>query len=145
MAVSGQYFVVGGAPAASPGGTTGAGAVYVFKEPSTGWAGSPPAVATLTAPDEEDGDLPETVAIDSTTIVASAPGATVDGVLGAGVVYVYSGPGWTSTATPSAQLSPSGEPADSTGYHNFGAAGRRRPGQHRNRHGHQRGGLRRHR
>ena len=82
VAVSGDT-VVAGAPYASPG------AVYVFIEPAGGWASETQA-AKLTASDGAASDaLGGSVAVSGDTVVAGAPGATVNGNAGQGAAYVF--------------------------------------------------------
>ena len=88
--------IVAGAP--SPfANTTSRGAAYVFVKPKHGWQEATE-TAKLTASDGAAGDaLGTSVAIDGDTIVAGAPGATVNG-LSQGAVYVFHKPkrGWRS-------------------------------------------------
>ncbi len=102
VAITGST-VVAGAPEHIVGSNR-QGAVYVFNEPSGGWAGTIAAPSTagtaeLTAADGAQGDeLGTSVAITPTfsregegaTIAAGAPGKTVAGFGGAGLVYLWS-------------------------------------------------------
>ncbi len=91
VAVSGSVIAVG-AQGATAGGQQGAGAVYVFSEPATGWA-STTSAAKLTASAPQSGaGLGTSVAISGTTILAGAPMA------GAGTVLLFNEPtgGWAS-------------------------------------------------
>ncbi|HEY1508953.1 MAG TPA: FG-GAP repeat protein [Solirubrobacteraceae bacterium] len=103
-AISGSTIVVG-APAATVGAAASQGDVLVFTEPSSGWASTSTA-AVLTASDGAAHDsLGFSVAIDGTTIVAGAPAHN-----GVGAAYVYTEPSngtWTS-ATQTAELTPTG-------------------------------------
>lgn len=97
VAVSGKIAFVG-APWTTIGGTDWEGAVYVFSYNGAAW--SEP--ATLTGGDGDYfGDLfGDSLAFDGTTAVIGAPGATVEGFLGAGAAYVYTGSGvaWSEEA-----------------------------------------------
>jgi hypothetical protein len=93
--------IVIGNPYATVNGISGEGAVFVFQEPSTGWASTSHYAAMLTA---SDGASPNysfgvLTAINGGTIVASAPSQP-------NKVYLFSAPaaGWTS-ATQTAILS----------------------------------------
>jgi hypothetical protein len=97
VAITGST-VVAGAPEHMVGSNR-QGAVYVFNEPSGGWAGTLSDSAELTAADGAQGDeLGTSVAITPTfsregegaTIAAGAPGKTVAGFGGAGLVYLWS-------------------------------------------------------
>jgi hypothetical protein len=91
VAVSGDTVAVG-----ARGDENGHGAVYVFVEPSTGWATATEA-AKLTASDGRDGDnLGASVAIAGSTIVAGAPFDTVGDDDDRGSAYVFVRPpgGW---------------------------------------------------
>lgn len=127
LAVSGQTLVAG-APGlgSAPGAPSNfAGGVYVFQGPwKTGTE-----TAELTAPDT-DSEAPTTggylgagVATDGATIVVAAPEQSFGTTFGVGAVYVYTLPKsgvWASTATPTAELTATGEAADTTAYHLFG-------------------------
>jgi hypothetical protein len=103
-AISGSTIVVG-APGATVGAAATQGDVLVFTEPSSGWASTSTA-AVLTASDGAAHDsLGFSVAIDGTTIVAGAPEHN-----GVGAAYVFTEPSngtWTS-ATQTAELTPTG-------------------------------------
>ncbi len=98
VAVSGNTIVVGALY------TNGAeGAVYVFVEPTTGWA-TATQTAELTASDGVTGSsLGASVAISGNTIVAGAPHFEGEGPLGAVYVFVEPATGWTN-ATQTAKL-----------------------------------------
>ena len=88
--------VVAGAEGATVGSNIGQGAVYVFKEPASGWADGNE-VAKLTASDGNSYDyLGWSVAMsqDGATVVAGAPYATVGGNSFQGAVYVFQGSFW---------------------------------------------------
>ncbi len=101
VAISGGTIAVG-APLESVGGTTDAGAVYVFSEPAAGWANvGPPAVLTASSPTQA-AELGFSVAIVGNTIVSGAASATVNM---AGSVYVFTtASGTWSTGTQTAIL-----------------------------------------
>jgi hypothetical protein len=108
VAVSGRTVVVG-APGAAVGPNSGQGAVYVFTEPGTGWAGETQA-AKLTASGGASHDgLGASVAVSGGTVVAGAPGAAVGPNSGQGAVYVFTEPGtgWADE-TQAAKLTASG-------------------------------------
>jgi hypothetical protein len=89
--------IVAGAPS-FVANTTSRGGAYVFVKPKRGWQDATE-TAKLTASDGAVGDgLGISVAIDGDTIVAGAPGATVNGVSQGGAVYVFLKPkgGWRS-------------------------------------------------
>jgi hypothetical protein len=103
LADTGSAIAVGDATAAV-GPNAGQGTVYVFSEPSTGWANAPSPTAALTAAGGAGGDnLGFTVSASGTTIVAGAPGAGS----GQGAAYVFDEPatgGWATTGTPAQEL-----------------------------------------
>lgn len=110
VAASGDVVVAGASAASAGTANVYPGAVYVFEKPVGGWSGGVEEVAKLTASDGADGDgLGFGVAIDGDTIVAGAPGATVNGDPEEGAVYVFEKPigGW-ATGTETAKLTGSG-------------------------------------
>ena len=106
VGVSGDT-IVAGAYARTVGGKPAQGAAYVFVRPAGGWASTSDPTAELTA---DDGaavdDFGYSVAISGDTIVAGAPSHKVGTNLLQGASYVFVKPpgGWTSTNTPSAEL-----------------------------------------
>ena len=115
LADTGSTIAVGNTYA-TVGSNAQQGAVYVYAEPTTGWANSAAPSATLTASGGAAGeDLGFTVSASGTTIVAGAPGAGS----GQGAAYVFTEPitGWASTGTPTQELTntPTG-PAGQLGY-----------------------------
>ncbi len=100
VAVSGDTAVVG-APNADPGGTTNAGAAYVFgRNPQSGvWTQQAKLVANDGAPGAVFGSA---VALSGDYMAIAAPAAAVNGQAGAGAVYVFTrAPGqgtWTLEA-----------------------------------------------
>lgn len=105
VGVSGDTVVVG-SPVAAP---SGAGAVYVFEKPSSGWA-SGTETAKLTASDAStNAALGRSVAIDGDSIVA--------GTYIAAYVFVKPGGGWAN-GTETAKLTAS----DGQQYDQFGAS-----------------------
>ena len=97
--------VVAGAFGVTVDGRAYQGAVDVFREPRSGWRDET-ASAVLTASDGAAGDgLGDAVAVDGATIIAGAPGATVDGNSYEGAAYVFVEPRWGwRTATETAKL-----------------------------------------
>lgn len=93
MAMSGTTIV-----ATAPGGTA-----YVFSEPSTGWATTSAASATLSA---GGGQFGSNVAISGGTIAVGAATQTVGSNTDQGKVFVFTEPagGWTGALSPSATL-----------------------------------------
>jgi hypothetical protein len=88
-----------GAPQAVVNGNVAQGAVYVFVEPSGGWANMTQ-TAKLTASDGATGSfLGFSVSVSGSTIVAGAPGGTVgtDSQQGAAYVFVEPAGGWTDS------------------------------------------------
>jgi hypothetical protein len=110
--------VVVGAPYEEVDGVVGQGAVYVFREPASGWAGSAGQAAELTASTGAKNELlGRSVAISGNTIVAGASSREVAGNAEEGEVYVFAklASGWAN-ATPLAVLSESnGATGDSLG------------------------------
>jgi hypothetical protein len=101
VAVSGDTIAVGAQGDDEQAG--GAGAVYVFTKPGTGWADGTQA-AKLTASDAAINDgLGGSVSISGDTIVAGAAG---DGLSGSAYVFVKPPGGW-SDMTETAKLTPS--------------------------------------
>jgi hypothetical protein len=117
IALSGATVVVG-APYDQVDGLLAQGAVYVFLEPASGWAGSVGPTAELTAATGAKNELlGRSVAVSGDTIVAGASSREVGGNAEQGEVYVFVRPssGWTS-ATPLAVLASSnGATGDSLG------------------------------
>ena len=106
-AVSGGTIVAGGL-GTTVGSNNAQGAAYVYVRPVGGWV-SMTESARLTASDGAAGDVLGTaVAINGGTIVAGAPGATMNGRLAAGASYVFVRPtgGWR-TMTQTAKLTAS--------------------------------------
>jgi len=117
VAISGSLIAVG-ASNATVGGQTDAGAVYLFTQPTSGWAADGSAVKLTNATPAGGAQLGQSVAISGTTVVAGAPNATV-GSTSSGGVYLFNEPasGWASE-TESGLLS---EPSPSAG-DEFGAS-----------------------
>jgi hypothetical protein len=100
--------IVAGASGTYVNGQDAQGAVYVFTEPTGGWASETEA-AKLTASDGARFDsLGASVAISGNSVVAGAPDAEVNGQLGQGAAYVFTEPpgGWASE-TETAKLTAS--------------------------------------
>jgi len=110
VAISGDTMVAG-APFATVNGNSFQGAAYVFIEPTTGWANGTQ-TAKLTASDGAANDLfGQSVATSGRTIVAGAPGATVNGNSSQGAAYVFGAaplPAATVASPHSATLAASG-------------------------------------
>jgi hypothetical protein len=117
VAVSGST-IVAGAINATVGSTVDQGAVYVYRLPAAGGWADATQTAELTASDGVDGDnLGFSVAVDGSTIIASAPNSSQGGL------YVWTMPtgGWSGTpASPlhqTAELAASNfSQGDSFGY-----------------------------
>ena len=104
--------VVAGSVNATVNGHSAQGAVYVFVEPTAGWA-SETETAKLTASDGDAGDiLGRSVGISANTVVAGSL-STVSGHNGQGAAYVFLKPAgdWTS-GTEAAKLTASDGAAD---------------------------------
>jgi trimeric autotransporter adhesin len=88
VAVAGNT-VVAGADGATVNGQAAQGAAYVFVRPTRGWRSETEA-AKLTASDGAGNDrLGRSVALSGSTVVAGAPGATVNGNPQQGATYVF--------------------------------------------------------
>ncbi len=96
--------VVAGAPGATVAGNSDQGAAYVFTEPASGWA-SESEQAKLTAGGAANDELGVSVGAssDGSTVVASAPYATVARNTGQGAAYVFG-----ESLAPSPSLSVAG-------------------------------------
>ena len=104
VAISGNTIVVG-AETHTVGPNQGAGAVYVFTEPSGGWANATQ-TAELTATEATSGHehhLGNSVGISGNTIVAGAPGAGPHPSQGAAYVFAKPAGEWKD-ATQTAEL-----------------------------------------
>ncbi len=119
VALSGTTLVAG-AFEANVGANEQQGAMYVFVEPSGGWATTSSFTATLTASEGKVGDsLGYAVAISGNTIVAGALNATIDSNFAQGAAYVFVKPpgGWATTSTFDAKLTAAdGTEQDAFGY-----------------------------
>ena len=106
VAISGNT-IVAGAYGAIIGGNAFQGAAYVFVKPPAKWA-SGTQTAKLTASDGAANNyLGISVAVDGTTVVAGASGATIGSNSGQGAAYVFDGgSGWTNM-TQTAKLTAS--------------------------------------
>ncbi len=117
VAISGSTVVVGSPDntymVANPIKRSGAGLVYVFTEPSSGWADMTE-TATLIASDGSVGnEFGASVSISGNTLVVGAPSATVgENAQGAAYVFTGSGSAWTQSAKLTAS---DGEPYDDFG------------------------------
>jgi hypothetical protein len=106
VAASGSTVIV-----STPVHDSDSGAVYVYTEPSSGWAD-----ATQTAELSAAGgavELGASVAVAGSTIAAGAPLTPVDGIA-QGAVFVWSEPGsgWADAAQPAELTAPAGVPND---------------------------------
>jgi len=111
VAVSGSVVVVG-APFASPGGTSSAGAAYVFVKPVGGW-GDMTQTARLTASDKDVCDFfGSSVAISGSVVVVGAPLNSPGGTTSTGATYIFVKPvgGW-GNMTQKAKLTASDKAA----------------------------------
>ena len=92
--------VAAGAWTVPAGGGYGAGAVYVFTKPTSGWADETQATKLTGPAGAPDDGLGISVAVSGTTIAAGAPDATVNGNIIQGAVYVFTRARdtWTRTA-----------------------------------------------
>ncbi len=107
-ALSGSTLVVGDSGSyQSVGADSGAGAVYVFTEPTSGWANATQTAELTASSGDPSQNLGWSVAISGQTIVAGAPDTTVGGQALAGAVYEYTEPpgGWKNM-TQTAFLTP---------------------------------------
>ena len=109
---SGGDTVFAGAP--QLGSSLVPGAVYVFKQPSTGWTSAQTgetASAVLT-PSDSGGALGSYLAVSGQTLVA---GAEYGGPAEQGAVYVFEGP-WTTSGTQTAELTAPASAGAQLGY-----------------------------
>jgi FG-GAP repeat protein len=118
VSISGNTIVVGACP--QSGVCNGAGKVYVFIKPTSGWKTTSTFEAELTASDGTATDGFSNmlgISADRNTVVVGASGATVDGRASEGAAYVFVKPsgGWV-TMTETAKLT---EP-DGAAYDDFG-------------------------
>ena len=113
VSISGNA-IVAGAPSATVSSNTGAGAAYVFVEPSGGWSGKLTQTGKLTASDAAaDDNFGWAISFSNNTVAAGAPYHNTGG---AAYVYVEPTGGWANM-TQTAELS-----AGLTKYWLFGAA-----------------------
>jgi hypothetical protein len=93
VSISGDVIVVG-VPNSDPGGTTNAGAAYVFVRPAGLWLGNLTQTAKLTASDKAASDeFGRSISISGDVIVVGARKADPGGVSSAGAAYVFVKPG----------------------------------------------------
>jgi trimeric autotransporter adhesin len=113
VAVSGDgATIAAGANASDPGGTSEAGAVYIF-EKGAGWA-TGTQIAKLTASDKATTDqlgVSVSITSDGSTVVAGAYDAAVGGTLTAGAAYVFLKGGSWADRTETAKLTASDKAA----------------------------------
>jgi len=106
IAMSGDT-IFAGAPGATVDGGSAQGAVYVFVEPTDGWAN---ATQTAKLTDGTVGDaFGFMLAVSGDTLVVGAPYTTINGRLAQGAAYVFIEPtgGWANATTPTAELTAS--------------------------------------
>jgi trimeric autotransporter adhesin len=110
--------IVVGAPQVTLNGNVDQGAVYVYTEPSSGWATTNQFAAKLTASNGAAYDwLGGSVAFDNVSVVAGAYGHMVGSNPYQGEAYVYTPTGGWSSMTETAQLTSSdGQPWDLFGF-----------------------------
>ena len=89
--------------------------VYLFVRPKKGWNGIRTETAQLTP---SDGAFVHSVAMDSNTVVAGSPSATVGSDVGRGAVYVFVEPvaGWTSMTETAKLTASDGAANDQLGF-----------------------------
>ncbi|HEY1565583.1 MAG TPA: Ig-like domain repeat protein [Solirubrobacteraceae bacterium] len=99
VALSGDT-VVAGAHGATVNGHPLQGAAYVFVKPAGGWASETEAAKLTTADGHADDLAGSSVGVSGDTVVAGAPGATINGHVEQGAAYVFVKPadGWVSEA-----------------------------------------------
>jgi hypothetical protein len=117
VAISGNTIVVG-AETHTVGPNQGAGAVYVFTEPSGGWANATQ-TAELTATEATSGHehhLGNSVGISGNTIVAGAPGAGPHPSQGAAYVFAKPAGEWKDATQTAELIGSDGAEGDATGY-----------------------------
>lgn len=113
VAISGST-IVAGVPYATVGGAVNEGTVDLYTEPGGGWSNSAQPTTLTASGATADADLGNSVALAGSTLVAGAPGATVNSNAGQGAVFVYgdSGGNWTQSAELTAS---DGEASDGLG------------------------------
>jgi hypothetical protein len=114
VSISEESTIVVGAPRAHPGGTTDAGAVYIFN--SNMWQ-----TAKLTASDKAvDDNFGSSVSISGHVVVVGARSADPGGMVDAGATYVFVEPGggWFGNLTQTAKMTAS----DKAVWDNFGTS-----------------------
>ena len=94
------------------------GALYVYAEPTGGWAGDQTESAELTASGADAFGLGSSVSIDGATIAAGAPESTVNSNFEQGAVYVYTQPagGWINATQNGELVASDGNTFDHCGY-----------------------------
>ena len=114
VAIHGKTAVIG-AKGADYGANIDQGAVYVYLQPSSGWATTDSSDAYFTATGGDENDyLGRAVAVTEDAFVVGAPGVDVNGNADQGAAYVFVRPssGWASTNLPDATLTTSDGAAD---------------------------------
>jgi hypothetical protein len=119
VAISG-HTIVAGAPDHTVNGQTDQGAVYVYAEPSSGWA-SNTQTAELTTSDGTEGDLlgySVAAVSQGATIAAGAPGHNDTNGNKQGAVYLYTMPsgGWQNGNETSKLEAADANPSDELGF-----------------------------
>jgi hypothetical protein len=113
VSIDGDTIAVGAPQAA------GKGAVYVFKRPASGWAGTLTETAKFTTSNSDSfQQLGQSVALSGNAVVSAAPEADVAGNTsqGAAFVFVRSAGGWSSGTESAKLLASDGVAGDSLGY-----------------------------
>jgi hypothetical protein len=108
--------VIVGAPLASPGGTTNAGAAYIYTRSGTTWTQESKLTASDKAAGDQFGDKASvSMSSDGSRVIIGAYYASVGGTSNAGAAYVYTRSG--TTWTQESKLTASDKAAnDSFGY-----------------------------
>lgn len=113
VSIDGDTIAVGAPQAA------GRGAVYVFKQPASGWTGTLTETAKFTISDSDSfQQLGQSVAISGDALVSAAPEADVADNTSQGAAYVFVRPagGWSSGTESAKLLASDGVAGDSLGY-----------------------------
>lgn len=112
VAINGNTIVAG-----SPG-QSGVGRAYVFVEPLTGWADMTQTAELSGSGATSGGEVGQSVAIESSVIVAGAPRVTVGGNADQGVIYGFLKPasGWIDATQNFSLVASDGAAGDSLGY-----------------------------
>ena len=115
VATSGNTIVVG-AVNHQVGANAGQGAVYVFTEPSSGWANATQSAELTASNGAANNYLGVSVAISGNTIVAGAPGAGPHPSQGAAYVFAKPAGEWKDATQTAELIGSDGAEGDATGY-----------------------------